>query len=463
MSLELFDFQREDVDRFKNENQKAGLIGYDMALGKTLTATTLGVELKTDVNLIVAPQITFDGWETAVLTQTDGEHQLRWIKNSSKAGVAALEDFYAGVPGWYFVTWQLMRGGTLFETKADLVIADEVHEIQNAGTSSQNILIKKIESTYRLGLSGTAAGNKQEGIFGTIEWLWPKVFTSYWKWLKRNFFLAGSGYAMKPIREKKPGQVTGELPFYVRRLKEDHYSDMIPKPLPLKKVRVTLSDEQRRIYDKFDQTSGAWLNEDNIEDGFLYTSTSIVKTGRLREIALANPVIEYDEDGQPVVTFREDAESAKLDRMIEIIKSRPGQPFVVYTHSKKFIPVAVKRLEEHGITARAFTGDLNYKQKRKAIDEFGDKFRVLIATQSSVGTGTDGLQYKSSKLIWASRDVKVSVNTQAKDRLYRPGQKDPIEQWELVADDTKDEDTNDYLDLQEELVNDMLNANRIKK
>lgn len=463
MKFELFDFQREDVDRFKNEGHKSGLIGYDMALGKTLTATTLAVELGTGVNLLVAPQVTFDGWEKAVEAQTDGEQHLRWIKNSSKAGQAALEDFYNGVPGWYFITWQLMRGGTLFDTEADMVIADEVHEIQNAGSSSQNILIKKIKAEYKLGLSGTAAGNKQEGIFGTIEWLWPKIFKSYWNWLKENFFLAGSGYAMKPIREKQPGKVMGALPYYVRRLKDDHYSDMIPKPLPLKKVRVQLTDEQRRIYDMFDSTSGAWLDEEDMAAGFLYTSTSIVKTGRLREIALGTPVIDYDENDKPVPVFREDTESAKLDKIIEIIQSRPGKPFVVYTHSKKFIPVAVARLAEHGITARGFTGDLNYRQKRKAIDEFGDKFQVFIATQASVGTGTDGLQYKSSKLIWASRDVKVSVNTQARDRLYRPGQTEPIEQWEIVADNTKDEDTNDYLDLQEELVNDMLNATRIKK
>lgn len=463
MAKVLYDFQREDVDRFKNEGHKAGLFAYDMALGKTLTATTLTVELGTGVNLIIAPQVTFDGWEKAVESQTDGAHTLRWLKKSSKAGLAAIEDYFDRKEGWYFITWQLMRGGLLTSTSADMVIADEVHEIQNKGVSAQNILIHEIATEYKIGLSGTFAGNKQEGAFGTINWLWPKRYTSFWNWQKENFLLAGSGYALKPIKERWPGKVTGDLPFYVRRLKDDHYGDMIPEPLPLKKVMVSMSPEQRRIYDKFEADSGVWLDEQDESAGFMFSPHSIVKTMRLREIALGTPVMYLDEKDNYRPRFEEGAISTKMDKLEEIILSRPGKPFVVYTHSKKFIPFAVARLAKLGIKAQEFTGDLNYKQKRKRIDELGETYQVLIATQASVGTGTDGLQHKSHHLVWLSRDVKVSVNTQARDRLYRPGQEFAIEQWEIVAQNSKDESTNEYLDYNEEVVNDMLNANRIKK
>lgn len=463
MIKELYAFQREDVERFKCEGHKAGLFAYDMALGKTLTATTLTVELGTKVNLIIAPQVTFEGWETAVQTQTEGTETLRWMKNTSKAGKQAIIDFYAGKPGWYFITWQLMRTGVLNEERADMIIADEVHEIQNKGVSAQNILIGHINTEYKIGLSGTAAGNKQEGLFGTINWLWPKRYKSYWNWLKENFLLAGSGYALTPIKERWPGKVTGDLPFYVRRLKDDHYSDMIPKPLPLKTVTVSLNEEQRRIYNQLEADSGVWLDEENEDAGFLYTPHTLVKVGRLRAIALGTPVMELTEKGEYKPIFLPEAESSKMDELEKIIDSRPGEAFVVYTHSKAFITTVVARLEARGIKARAFTGDLNYRQKRKAIDELGDKYQVMIATQASVGTGTDGLQYKASKLVWLSRDVKISTNTQARDRLYRPGQEEAIEQWEIVATGTNDLETNEYLDYGEEVVNDMLNATRIKK
>lgn len=462
MKLELYDFQRADVDRFKAEGQVAGLFAYDMALGKTLTATTLTVELGTEVNLVVAPQVTFDGWEKAVQTQTEGAQELKWMKNSSKAGRQALEDYFDGVPGWYFITWQLMRTGVLFETRADMVIGDEIHEIQNKGGSAQNILLGKIDSQYRIGLSGTASGNKLAGIYGVISWLWPSKYKAYWPWLKKHFLLAGFGHALTPIREKQPGSVTADLPFYVRRLKEDHYADMIPEPCKPKQILVDMTPEQARIYNEFDRTSGAWLDDSNEDAGFMFSQYSIVKMIRLREIALGTPHMIEDDDGKWVTTFPDNTQSSKLDALVRLLKSEDfgDETAVIYTHSKKFIEVIVNRLEAEGISARAFTGDLNYNQKRKAIKELGDKYQVMVATQASVGTGTDGLQHKSRNLIIMSRDIKAVTNLQARDRLYRPGQKHHMRTWEIIAEGSNDTDVNANIDYDTDIVNAMLDANK---
>ena len=462
MKIDLYDFQREDVDKFINEEHKAGLFAYEQALGKTLTATTLAVELGTGVNLVVAPQVTFEGWETAVHTQSEGVHQLKWMKKNTKAGRQAIQDYYDGVPGWYFITWQLMRGGMLFETRADMVIGDEIHEIQNKNGSAQNILLNEIRSEYRIGLSGTASGNKLAGIYGVISWLWPARYKAYWPWLKKHFLLAGFGHALTPIREKQPGTVTADLPFFVRRLKKDHYADMIPAPLNPVECYVDMTEKQRKIYDEFDRTSGAWLGDDE-EDGFVYSQYSIVKMMRLREIALGNPIM-VEEDGKWLTSFADDTKSAKLDKLLEILEDHEhgDAPFIVYTHSKKFIDVVVKRLNARGITAQAFTGDLNYKQKRKAISELGVTYRVMVATQASIGTGTDGLQHKCSRMVILSRDVKMIVNEQAKERLYRPGQKEHVQTWEIIANDSNDLDTNANLDYAQEQVSSMLDANTLK-
>lgn len=462
MKLDLFAFQRVDVDKFIREEHKAGLFAYEQALGKTLTATTLAVELGTGKNLVVAPQVTFDGWEAAVNTQTEGAAELRWMKKTSKAGKQAIQDYYDDVPGWYFITWQLMRGGMLFETSTDMLIADEVHEIQNKGGSAQNIMIDGIRSEYRVGLSGTLAGNKLSGIFGPISWAWPARYKSYWKWLKKHFLLAGFGHALTPIREKSPGSVTEDLPFFVRRLKKDHYAEMIPTPCRPVEIYVEMTDTQRRIYDQFERTSGAWLDEEDEEAGFVYSQYSITKAMRLREIALGNPVME-EVDGKWITTFRTDTESAKLDELIKLLEEpeHHNEPFVVYTHSKKFIQVVVDRLNARGITAQAFTGDLNYRQKRKAIAGLGEDYRVMVATQASIGTGTDGLQHKCSRMVVLSRDVKMIVNEQAKERLYRPGQKEHIQSWEIIAVESNDLDTNANLDYAQEQVASMLDANTL--
>lgn len=182
---------------------------------------------------------------------------------------------------------------------------------------------------------------------------------------------------------------------------------------------------------------------------------------RLREIALGNPVMT-EENGNWITTFPLDTQSAKLDKLIEILESEEfgGETAVVYTHSKKFIKVVVDRLNKRGISAREFTGDLTTRQKDKNIDELGDKYRVMVATQASVGVGVDGLQHKSRNLIILSRDVKVINNTQGRDRLYRPGQTQKMRTFEIIANNSNDLDTNSKIDYAEETVNSMLDANK---
>lgn len=385
------------------------------------------------------------------------------MKKTSKAGRQAIQDYYDGKPGWYFITWQLMRSGMLFETRTDTLIGDEIHEIQNKGGSAQNIMLGEIRSEYRVGLSGTLAGNKLAGIYGPISWAWPARYKAYWPWLKKHFLLAGFGHALTPIREKVPGSVTSDLPFFVRRLKKDHYADMIPEPLQPIEVTVDMTDHQRRIYDQFELSSGAWLDEDDEEAGFVFSQFGITKVARLREIALGNPVMVETDEGKWTTTFRPDTKSAKLDKLIEILEDPEhiNEPFVVYTHSKKFIQVVVERLNARGIKAVAFTGDLNYAKKRKAIAGLGEDYRVMVATQASIGTGTDGLQHKCSRMVVLSRDVKMIVNEQAKERLYRPGQKEHIQLWEIVAANSNDLDTNLNLDYAQEQIATMLDANTL--
>lgn len=463
MAIELYNFQRKDVNRFIAEGHKSGLFAYDMALGKTMTATTLAVELGTKVNLIVAPQITRKGWEKAVETQTDGKFEMQWIKNGTKAGEKVLADFYDGKPGFYFITWQLMRRGLLHGEHADMVIADEVHEIVNKGGSDQNIALNGIQSEYRVGLSGTPSGNKIDGLFGVINWLWPNQYKSYWKWLEKFFILVGSGYALSPVREIRKGSVTADFPFFVRRMKDDHYSEMVPEPLETEAVEVELTNEQRRIYDTFNETSGAWLDPDDTDKGFLYAPYSISKAMRLREISLGTPVIVEDEEGKMGVDFPEDAKSTKLNALVDVILPKIGEePLVVYTHSKKFVKFLVHRLNELGFSAKEFSGDLKLADKERMIEELGHTYQILVATIQAVGTGTDGLQHKCSRLVWMSRSVKVSENIQARDRLYRPGQQEKIQSWEIVANNTSDLDTNENLSYSEDMLEMLLNANKLQ-
>jgi SNF2 family DNA or RNA helicase len=71
---------------------------------------------------------------------------------------------------------------------------------------------------------------------------------------------------------------------------------------------------------------------------------------------------------------------------------------------------------------------------------FGTDYRVLVAVISGVGTGTDGLQEKCHVEVWLSQDQDGVQNEQARGRLYRSGQTQPVQRFYIRTAGTIDED-----------------------
>ena len=68
-----------------------------------------------------------------------------------------------------------------------MVIVDEVHRIANHRTQSFRA-VKALKSKYRLGLSGTPAGNKPVNIYGVLKFLNPdSVDRSFYRFADEFF------------------------------------------------------------------------------------------------------------------------------------------------------------------------------------------------------------------------------------------------------------------------------------
>ena len=90
----------------------------------------------------------------------------------------------------------------LFAIKWSAVIVDESHQTL-AGASGN----KKKQSAQRLGLgaltikdgglqiaiSGTPFRGKTENLWGTLNWLYPEKYTSYWNWIRRHYGIKSTG------------------------------------------------------------------------------------------------------------------------------------------------------------------------------------------------------------------------------------------------------------------------------
>jgi hypothetical protein len=356
---------------------------------------------------------------------------VRYLMNTPKH-VASFRDLATGVPGVYLIGWEMMRTGAVTGMHADLVVADETHKQANYGKALQSILIRHVHGRYKVALSGTPAANKPEGIFATLNWLWPVKYKSYWKWVEQYWRTIRDGRVVTLVREITPGQIIRDIPMFTRLLRAEHRDDM-PPVIPEVAIEVDLTPAQRKVYDRLAEEAGVWLDEGTEDEAFISTSVVLVENMRLREICLAVPSMV---DGK--VTFKPDAKSSKIDALIEVVNTDEfkEQTFLVLTHSAKIVPIVVERLRKRGITAAGFTGE-----SKADLVSFGTTYRVLVAGIQAIGEGTDGLQYKCHNMFWLSKHPSWYLTKQARERLDRTGQTESVNQWYTYVPGTVDEDS----------------------
>lgn len=432
----LRDWQEADVTEALAHD--SWFIAYEMGLGKTLVSVEWA-KRKGDIEtiIVILPLSTIESW-TKTFNEQWPDFPVREMDTKTKAGRLAFGDLEKGKRGAYLIGWELMRTGALTGAKADLIIADETHKQANFNRSQQSIMIQQIKSPKKLALSGTPAANAPEGIFATQNWLWPKLYPSYHKWIEKYWRTMRDGAIIKLLRELNPGAVTGDMPMFTRRLVKDHAEDM-PDRMEEVVIKVQITPAQRKIYNAIEKESGVWLDD---QRHFLPSIYSLETDIRLRQVALGVPTIKVDEKtNKSKVSFEENTRSSKIDALIETVTLEEFREdtFLVLTHSAQIIPAVVAQLRKKKISAAPYYGELSKDVKRRTLDDFGDKFRILVAGLQGIGTGTDGLQYKCHNEFWLSKHPEWLVNEQGSSRLVRPGGTRPVNVWYCVAENTRDE------------------------
>jgi superfamily II DNA or RNA helicase len=436
--LKPYPYQELDIKKLI-ENNGTGIVATQVGGGKTLIAIEVAKRMKTTTNFVIAPKGTHKrAWEQTILRQIP-EATVRYI-NSSKEGKRAFVDLERGKAGWYIISPEFFRKFHWVGITPELAVFDEIHRASNRKSTTSKML-HTLKAKRRIGMSGTIAGNKVEGFWSIIRWIYPEVAgRSFWNWVDAYCETKMDHFAGKVVSgEAYPGAIVNTIPCYIRHLKREQCCEFHPKgidselPAIQTEVRtVELSPDQKRIYKKLEKDLFVWLGENP-----LAVQVPVATRIRLRQITLGVPII--NEDG--VVDFAEDCKSSKLDELFSILGDHPeGEQMLILTHSQKFATITTKRLKKAGHTAFEWSGTSSQSTRDKALEAFiaGD-IQFIVAVISAIGEGTDGLQEAASIVVWLSKDDNRLLNEQASGRLDRRGQKKSVISYEIIAEDTYDE------------------------
>jgi SNF2 family DNA or RNA helicase len=436
--LSPYPYQELDIKKLI-ENNGTGIVATQVGGGKTLIAIEVAKRMKTTTNFVIAPKGTHKrAWEQTILRQIP-DARILYI-NSTKDGKRAFVDLEKGKAGWYIISPEFFRKFHWVGITPELAVFDEIHRASNRKSTTSKML-HTLKAKRRIGMSGTIAGNKVEGFWSIIRWIYPEVAgRSFWNWVDAYCETKMDHFAGKVVSgEVYPGAIVNTIPCYIRHLKREQCCEFHPKgidselPAIQTEVRtVELSAEQKRIYKRLEQDLFVWLG-----DNPLAVQVPVATRIRLRQITLGVPMI--NEDG--VVDFADDCKSSKLDELFSIIGDHPeGEQMLVLTHSQKFASITTKRLKKAGHTAFEWSGASAQTARDKALEAFiaGD-IQFIVAVISAVGEGTDGLQEASNIVVWLSKDDNGLLNEQASGRLDRRGQRKSVISYEIIAEETYDE------------------------
>lgn len=436
-ALTPYPYQALDIQRLV-EHDGTGIVATQVGGGKTLIAVEVAKRLGTGTNFVIAPKGTHKrAWEQTILRQIPNA-TVRYI-NSTQAGKQAFVDLEKGVAGWYIISPEFFRGYHWVGIRPDLAVFDEIHRASNRKSATAKML-HTLKAKRRIGMSGTIAGNKIEGMWSVLHWVYPAVAgRSFWNWVEVYCKTEVDFFAGKVVSgERQAGAIVASIPCYIRHLKREQCCEFHPNgidhelpPMTTEVRTVQLHPEQKRIYKRLEKDLFVWLDENP-----LVVEVPVAVRIRLRQITLGVPIIE---DG--VVDFAEDCKSSKIDELFSIISDHPeGEQMLLLTHSQKFAKVVTQRLKKAGHTAFEWSGTQSQANRDKALEAFiAGEVQFIVAVISAIGEGTDGLQEAASVMVWLSKDDNRLLNEQAAGRLDRRGQKRSVLSYEIVAEDTYDE------------------------
>lgn len=431
--------------------------------GKTLVGVEAVLRAKAKITIVMCPLTTFGSWRKTFERQSRGKVSPRVI-DSSKAGKLAFESLAGRQPGVYLMTWERFRMYDWSNMPLDFVIGDEVHRACNRKAVTATALWSTRGAAYLLGLSATPWGNKIEGAWAVLKWLWwgdDEVVgknQGFWNWVTKHLTTEADRYTAKKITgEREQGSVWASVP------SKSYFPSPFQEEPIIHEMEVELTAFQRKLYDRFEEEAIVWLEEHPLigEGG--------VQRMRLREICLAVPSIrevwkkipeaelddpdlfekweQYEIDQREngtyalveEVYFKDDAKSTKADAIIDKLEDLyAGEPYpvLIYTHSRKFALMLTARLQAKKFRAESFVGGMPTKERDRLLKGFGPEFDVMVCTISSIGTGTDGLQDVCWTEFWVSLEDNRILNEQTIGRLSRDGQKKTVQRFLFMAKDT---------------------------
>ena len=433
----------------KSWNKETYAYFMEMGTGKTKVlidnAAMLYDKGKIDSLLIVAPKGVVGTWYDQELPTHLPNHienvTILWQANITKGQQEKLNSLFETGTALHILIMNVealsTTKGTDFAAKFinshnTLMVIDESTTIKNPSAKrTKNILKLSTQTKYRRIMTGSPVTKNPLDLYSQCEFLspWLLDFTSYYAFRNRYAEMKTMHVRGRSIQVvdkfKNLGELSEQLKgFSYRVLKEDCLD------LPEKnwtKRQITLTPDQRKIYNQMKETALAVLNGKQAT-----TMTVLTQLMRLHQITCGH----FTADDGTIQRI----DNNRANELMDILSEMEGKA-IIWAHYQYDITSIIKEIvkvygpgsvvDYYGLTPQ---DERDPNRKKFQSDP---KCRFLVGTPS---TGGYGLTLTAANtVIYYSNGYDLEKRLQSEDRAHRIGQKKNVTYVDIIAEDTVDE------------------------
>ena len=453
MHYKLYPYQQEGVMTALSRGKF--LLGDDMGLGKTVQAITWAECLlrarEARVVLVICPAGLKTQWQREWGQAAGRECQ---VVVGSPADRQSCYDRARGAkqPVVLILNYELVCRDleSLRALAPEAVILDEAQRIKNYATQTA-LMVKALQPTFRLILTGTPMENRLTELSSLMDWIDDHAMGPQWR-LDAETRISGDGDGHGPQGVKGLRLIRERLaPHFLRRLRAKVLGDLPSRTDSVLVVPIT--ETQQDIHTdlglKVARLMAIAAKRPLSPSEHLMLMNLLT---RMRIVSNAMAQFEYEQvweslknDHQPEWRIPK-LESPKLQTFRDLmggLLSQEGLKIVVFSQWQRMLRLAHWAIQDVLDNSEAeavfFTGKENARRRTENIVRFHDDpaVRVFFATDA----GGVGLNLQKAATICINLELpwNPAVLEQRIGRLHRLGQKQPVQVFNLVTENSIEE------------------------
>ena len=398
-----------------------GILADDMGLGKTLqTIAHLSIEHgRPDVDkptLVVVPTSLIQNWKRELNRFAPHLVVAIWHGNARHDTSAELERADIIVTSYSLLVRERERWA---ERSYHYLILDEAQAIKNPRAAAREAA-REIDADHRLCLSGTPVENHLGDLWSIFDFLMPGLLGS-----SAAFHV---GYRTPIEQERNDVQMQSlrrtVTPFILRRTKDEVATDLPPKTLLVRPVR--LKGDQRQLYESIRVAAHADVRRIVRTKGMAGSTIAILDAlMKLRQVCCDPRLVR-------VSTARRVVGSAKLEFFFALLGEQLAEKrrMLVFSQFTSMLGLIGEGLEQRGIKHLTLTGSTQDRQAKCDAFNNGDADVFLISLKAG-GTGLN--LTTADTVVHYDPWWNPAAQAQATDRAHRIGQTRPVFVHQLIV------------------------------